>query len=65
MGRRVSIYLKSVRLLESIKEAANKDGRSVSNYLVQLHWSNLQEEERAKIQKKGSAFNPQPKRAGK
>lgn len=36
MGKRVSIYIPD-DVVESIEDAAKRDGRSVSNYLVQLH----------------------------
>ena len=38
MGKRVSIYLPDDVLL-SIQETARRDGRSISNYLVQLYKS--------------------------
>lgn len=36
MGKRISIYM-SDEMFKSIQATAKKDGRSISNYLVQLH----------------------------
>lgn len=37
MGLRKTIYIPSEEIWSGIQEAAKKEGRSVSNYLVQLH----------------------------
>ena len=41
MSTRKLIYVPSEELWESVKKAAREDGRSASNYLIQLHRVNI------------------------
>lgn len=41
MPTRKLIYVPSEELWESVKKAAKEDGRSASNYLIQLHRVNI------------------------
>lgn len=42
MPTRKLIYVPSEELWESVKKAAKEDGRSASNYLIQLHRVNIE-----------------------
>ena len=41
MSTRKLIYVPSEEIWESVKKAAIEDGRSASNYLIQLHRVNI------------------------
>lgn len=63
-GFRKNIYISSVETWESIKSAAKDQGRSVSNYLVNLHQNSLGCQDSAKPAQSERFDSHKPKGAG-